>query len=1371
MADQTQTAQLDVLVNGEQATQELKDLSAYARDLAKQIDEARNAGKNALAGQLSKELKETNNKIKGLRGEVTDLSKILNNLSAAKPIQLRKALTALEAKLNSRHIERGSAQWRYYQESIRRVREELRLISEESAVTQSWFARLSDAFNRFAAPIMAVIASITGLSLLFRGLSEEAAEMDGIYSDVMKTTSTTREEVKEINEEFKKIDTRTARKELNKIAEEGGRIGVLKEEILEFTKTMDILNVALGDSFKGGAEEIAGVLGKLKFLFEETKNMQIEKAYLSIGAAINDLGANGVSTEANIANFATRLGSLPASLKPPLASTLALGAAFEEAGIEAEIASRAYNIAIRQAATQAAKFATVMRISTGEVEALINKDPLEFFLKFAQGMKGMDATDVAKTLSFLGISADGANKVVSAAADNMARFRELIQLSNQSFREGTSALNEFGIKNNDMAAKLQKAKNSFWEASQQLAERLNPVLLKSVNLTSYMVRLLPDVIDWFSKYGTLIIKITAVIAAYLIGIKAAVLWEKLFGTEIARNNTLLMIKAVQLKIAALWTKTLRAATLLYAAAMHLMHGRITMVIKALRLFALTLAMNPIGAAVAAIAALTIAIYTLIKGYDKANQYMKSQIEINKKVDEEYGKQEAQINNLINTLKNEKISLDARKKALLELRSIIPGYHAELTKEGNLINNNTDAIKEYLKYREKEIRLNATKEELDALYELKRKQQREHELKYDPETGRPQIGARRAQRKLQQTLDAIKKTEKEVQEAAQELEKTTVTVATEIDEEKNYLVPSEAQENTALKKALQKEEERYSQEKANLKKRYSEKLEDEESFNRKMEEIETQHLQKEKEITEQHGQNSAEIQEKIYDRIIKRAEDEKNILEKLEETYDSFDLKAADRDKMELIRIAQKFDAAKKILSDAQNRRLISEEQYHDLLSQLNDKRLEAEKKAIRDRGALLAAAEMKRIDTQKAQEEAALAQQHRQGLITEGAYKEELLKLEENFLRKKLLLTGLSEEQINEVTKKLSANKADRQDLQKKERDDVHQQYNIGSEKELREKEYQIIEDYEARGVLTHEEALKAKILADENYLKELSGKLGEANAKIQNITSSLTTAMDGFMQAEEKAVSLKYDKQIAAAQGNAAKQKKLEEKKEKELAAIRAKYADKQFIVKIASIGAATALAAMEAYAAMSSIPIAGPALGAIAAAAAIATGAAQIAAAKQERDSAREGYSRGGYTPSGPWNETQGVVHSGEFVANRFATQNPVLRKVFDVIDQAQRNNTVAALSERDFTRALEYREAGNNAIAETITRALIPSTAEGQSLTEETTHILIRWIQHHAQVTQQLNERLDEPFTGEVYIDGPRGVKKNMDKYNRLVNNASR
>ncbi|GEM_PF-2514667 len=518
----------------------------YEAELSRLTDESKKmtaAGQNSGKAwdDLQKQLKAHEKQIiksqaseADYRAKLQQTEKVLKNLSGVSYNELLAVQKQLQKEVKA--TTRGTDEHKTKLHQLDKVNKEVSKSQAEMnsnlGKNQSFFGRAADGANRYFNVALTFIASITGASLAFRKLAEDVAHMDDVYSDVMKTTGMTKEEVLALNAEFKKLDTRTAREDLNKIAEAGGRIGVAKEDILKFTKAMDIANVAMGDSFTGGVEEISTKLGKLKNLFAETKDMQIEKAYLSIASSINELGANGAASELNISEFALRIGSLPEALKPSVAETLALGAAFEESGIEAEISGRAYNIFLKQAATESGKFAKVMGITKQQVENLINTNPMDFFLQFAQGMRGMDATDVAKTLDYLGINADGANKAIGAAANSTERFRELITMSNKAFTEGNSVINEYNIKNNNLAALLDDVKKAFNETALELGERLYPILLKSVKGTTDLIRALVELPKWLKSNWQWIGTLAIVMTAYTISVNsariAAALW---YATE------------------------------------------------------------------------------------------------------------------------------------------------------------------------------------------------------------------------------------------------------------------------------------------------------------------------------------------------------------------------------------------------------------------------------------------------------------------------------------------------------------------------------------------------------------------------------------------------------------------------------------------------------------------------------------------------------------------------------------------------------------------------------------------------------------------------------------------------------------------------
>ncbi len=94
-----------------------------------------------------------------------------------------------------------------------------------------------------------------------KDLVADAAELDDAYADVMKTTGLTRDEVLKLNESFKKMDTRTAREQLNQLAYEAGKLGINStQQVEQFVRAADKINIALGDVLGEGAMVTIGKL-------------------------------------------------------------------------------------------------------------------------------------------------------------------------------------------------------------------------------------------------------------------------------------------------------------------------------------------------------------------------------------------------------------------------------------------------------------------------------------------------------------------------------------------------------------------------------------------------------------------------------------------------------------------------------------------------------------------------------------------------------------------------------------------------------------------------------------------------------------------------------------------------------------------------------------------------------------------------------------------------------------------------------------------------------------------------------------------------------------------------------------------------------
>lgn len=457
---------LNIIINGNSAKKELLDLDKNTRKLNATQKELRAEKTRLIAAgkkesqeykNVTAEIKKNNATLKTNKARMEALQKQIG-VTGLTMRQLKQRATTLRLALNN--VVPGGEDERRYNAELKKISARLTELKLKGKQTKLSLSGVANGFNKYAALGASVIATTTGVVIGFQKMIDYNGKLSDAQSDVQKTTGLTKDEVDDLTKSFGILNTRTSRMDLLKIAEEGGRIGIAKDEIGDFVRVMNQANVALGDSFKGGPEEVASKLGKLKLLFKETKDLRVDLAYNSIGSAINELGANGVATESNIAEFTTRVGSLPDALKPSIADALGLGAAFEESGVKAEISGRSYSIFLGQAAKESEKFAKVMGISTDEVENLINTNPTEFFLQFSQRLAETQktGTDTAKTMADLGLSADGVKKIVGAAGNNTERFREMLELSNKSMIDATSLTNEYNIKNNNLAANLEKIK-------------------------------------------------------------------------------------------------------------------------------------------------------------------------------------------------------------------------------------------------------------------------------------------------------------------------------------------------------------------------------------------------------------------------------------------------------------------------------------------------------------------------------------------------------------------------------------------------------------------------------------------------------------------------------------------------------------------------------------------------------------------------------------------------------------------------------------------------------------------------------------------------------------------------------------------------
>lgn len=160
------------------------------------------------------------------------------------------------------------------------------------------------------------------------------------------------------------------------------------------------------------------------------------------------------------------------------------------------------------------------------------------------------------------------------------------------------------------------------------------------------------------------------------------------------------------------------------------------------------------------------------------------------------------------------------------------------------------------------------------------------------------------------------------------------------------------------------------------------------------------------------------------------------------------------------------------------------------------------------------------------------------------------------------------------------------------------------------------------------------------------------------------------------------------------------------------------------------------------------------------LAKAAAEIAlitAAFQTAKAVINGFEDGGYTGYGKHDEPKGIVHAGEFVANRYAVSNPSVRPVLDLIDRAQKNNTIGILTAKDVSTVLSGVSSTTN---NTYYQQAAP-VDNGMSA------VMLEAVK----VMGALNKRLNEPIYTYTKATGKMGINEAQDLVTKMKNNASR
>lgn len=541
--------QLEIVIQQDQARQKMIELEDKMRSANREL---KNVKKQF--GENSAEYAKQVEVLKKLQQEYDNLyDEIgLTNLSLRDLGKRQKDLNAILRQLNP-----NTELYKQYSEQLKEVNNRIKELRGTANETRFSLAKLADGFNRYGTIAASIIAGLTGVTLTMRSCVNEYAEMEEAQSQVVKYTGLAKQEVEELNEEFKRMDTRTARTRLNELAGDAGKLGITtKDSVLEFVEAADMINVALGEDL--GKDAITQI-GKLADMFGDG-DRSLKENMLAVGSAVNSVAQNSSAAEPYLVEFTARMGGVGKQANLAITDIMGFASALDQNMLRSEMASTALSGLILKLYQEPAKYAKLAGLQVEEFTKLMSKDANEAVLTFLEALNRLGGMDkLAPVLDQMSLSGAEAASVISALAGNVDKVRKEQQGANQAFVEGTSIYNEFSVQNSTVQAELDKAKKSFSDIRVELGEQLLPVMKYMVTTGSLTVKGLSAVVSILIENKRVIVTATAAVSAYIIVVKSATLATKAYevATKAATWATNLFSKATK---ASPWGLVISGAT-------------------------------------------------------------------------------------------------------------------------------------------------------------------------------------------------------------------------------------------------------------------------------------------------------------------------------------------------------------------------------------------------------------------------------------------------------------------------------------------------------------------------------------------------------------------------------------------------------------------------------------------------------------------------------------------------------------------------------------------------------------------------------------------------------------------------------------------
>lgn len=502
MSDFSKNARVTVYINGQNAASELDKLEKKVGELKKKLNQA---GKDTPLGkELKKEIRATNEELEKMRDKA--------NLAGLSINQLEKHKKHLIALKNT--ITPGTAAFKEMEGRIKQVQARLTEV-------KSGLGPFAQAWQKVSLEAKAAAGVFAGSLIINQAgeMIQKLGELDDQLADLRKVTGMTDAQVKDLNASFSKFNTRTPVKQLRDLAYEAGKVGLKsKEDILEFVKAGDMIQVALGRDL--GNEAIREI-GKLTNIFKLDELYGIGDGMLKIASSINEVGAASSASEGYIVDFLKRTSGVAGIARVTAPELIGLAGTLDSLGQTSEVSSTAISKLLTKMGSEIETYAKLAGKSVDEFRDTMNRSGLEALLQVIEnvGKTQGGLEQLSATLGDLGVDGGRIVGVFGTLASNIDEVRRQTGIATKEFEKNSSAAKEFELRNQSLGAVLANIRKdlvSTWQ-NNTVKGGVKDLVISFANLVKWV----KENIEFFAALTKNIIRAAAIWGVYKLVIIAS----------------------------------------------------------------------------------------------------------------------------------------------------------------------------------------------------------------------------------------------------------------------------------------------------------------------------------------------------------------------------------------------------------------------------------------------------------------------------------------------------------------------------------------------------------------------------------------------------------------------------------------------------------------------------------------------------------------------------------------------------------------------------------------------------------------------------------------------------------------------------------